>query len=362
MKKNVLLLFLLFITVIADAQILGGGATFSSAVLFNQAWLTNCPSSSQNLSNQLLYEPTEAMDACAPAPACAATAGSTIAGSDVWYSFYAQSTTASIVVNPTSAFDIVIQAFSGTACPGLTTIGCANVAGTNATETLNLTGLTVNQLYYFRIFGYGNTTGKRTGPYTFCGTTQVGSAVLPVELSSLNATAKNDKVELNWTVESALNNSYFEIERSNDASKYTVIGKVAGAGTTAQTVQYSFTDVAPAASTNFYRLKLVDNNGNFKYSAVVTARLDGKIKNALQVYPNPVTDKINLKIAAAAAVNSTIKIFNNAGGIVYEKNKKLVKGENIIVINRGNDLARGLYFLQINTNNEILNTTLISMQ
>lgn len=362
MKKNVLFLFLLFCAAVANAQILGGGTNFSTAVLFSQAWLTNCPSSSQNLSNQTTYEPTEAMDACAPAPVCAATSGTTIAGSDVWYSFYAQSATASIIVNPTSAFDIVIQAFSGSACPGLTTIGCANAAGTNATETLILTGLTVNQLYYFRVFGYGNTTGKRTGPYTFCGTTQVGSTVLPITLSSISASTKNNTVELNWTVESALNNSHFEIERSNDANQYTVIGKVAGAGTTAQTVQYSFTDIDPASATNFYRLKLVDNNGSFKYSAVVRAKPAGELTNVLQVYPNPVTDKINLKVTAAAAANSTIKLFNTAGGVVYAQEKKLVKGENVIIINRPADLTGGVYLLQVNTNNGIFNTSVISIQ
>jgi Secretion system C-terminal sorting domain len=241
-------------------------------------------------------------------------------------------------------------------------IGCVNAAGNNQTETLNLTGLVPGTLYYFRIYGASNSVSTRNGTYNFCGTTGLSATVLPVELSSLNASVKNDKVELNWTVESALNNLYFEIERSNDANQYQTIGKVTGAGTTAQTVQYSFTDIAPAANTNFYRLKLVDNNGSFKYSAVVTAKLDGKIKNALQVYPNPVTDKINLKITAAAAVNSTIKIFNNTGGVVYEKNKKLVKGENIIVISRPDDLARGLYFLQVNTNNEILNISVISIQ
>jgi hypothetical protein len=359
MKKNVLLLFFLFCAVIANAQILGGGLTFETAVAFNPSLLIGgcpTPSAAQSLSNTTA---NVAIQACAPA----VCAGNT-PGYDVWFKFYPLASTASIIASPTSGFNIAIQAFSnpGTTCAGLVQIGCVNATGNNQTETLPLTGLVPGTLYYFRIYGASTGASTRNGTYNFCGTTGLNATVLPVELSSLNATAKNDKVELNWTVESALNNSYFEIERSNDASQYTVIGKVAGAGTTAQTVQYSFTDIAPAANINFYRLKLVDNNGSFKYSAVVTARLDGKLKNALQVYPNPVTDKINLKVTVNAAVSSTIKIFNAFGGIVYEQNKKLVKGENIIIINRPVDLAKGLYFLQVNTNNEILNTAALSMQ
>lgn len=359
MKKNVLLLFFLFCAVIANAQVLGGGLTFETAVAFNPSLLIGgcpTPSAAQSLSNTTA---NVTIQACAPA----VCAGNT-PGYDVWFKFYPLASTASIVASPTSGFNIAIQAFSnpGTTCAGLVQIGCVNATGNNQTETLNLTGLAPGTLYYFRIYGASTGASTRNGTYNFCGTAGLSAAVLPVELSSLNATAKNDKVELNWTVESALNNSYFEIERSNDASQYTVIGKVAGAGTTAQTVQYSFTDIAPAANTNFYRLKQVDNNGSFKYSAVVTARLDGKIKNTLQVYPNPVTDKINLKVTVNAAVSSTIKIFNAVGGVVCEQNKKLVKGENIIIINRPVDLAKGLYFLQVNTNNEILNTAALSMQ
>jgi Secretion system C-terminal sorting domain len=359
MKKNVLLLLLLFGSLIANAQVLGGGLTFETAVAFNPSLLIGgcpTPSAAQSLSNTTA---NVTIQACAPA----VCAGNT-PGYDVWFKFYPLTATASIVASPTSGFNIAIQAFSnpGTTCAGLVQIGCVNATGNNQTETLNLTGLVPGTLYYFRIYGASSSASTRNGTYNFCGTAGLSATVLPVELSSLNATAKNDKVELNWTVESALDNSYFEIERSNDANQYTVIGKVAGAGTTAQTVQYSFTDIAPAASTNFYRLKLVDNNGSFKYSIVVTARLDGKLKNAVSINPNPVTDKINLKVTAVAAVNSSIKILNTVGQVVYQQNKKLVKGENVIIINKTANLTKGLYFLQVSGVNETLNTTVISMQ
>jgi hypothetical protein len=360
MKKNVLLFFCTTFFCNSFAQTLGGGTMFSNAVFFDNTWLSGCPSAGISFSNVAANEPTVALDPCVAAPSAGCATGTF--GSDVWFKFYAQSTTATIIVNPTAAFNLVLQAFSGTACPGLTEIGCTNAGGgNNQPETLVLTGLTVNTIYYFRLFGLGNNAGARTGPYHFCGTTGLSSTLLPVELSSLNATAKSDKVELNWTVESALNNLYFEIERSNDASQYQTIGKVAGAGTTAQTAQYSFIDIAPAAA-NFYRLKMVDNNGSFKYSAVVTARLAGKIKNAISINPNPVADKINLKVTAAAAVNSSIKILNTVGQVVYQQNKKLVKGENIIIINKTNNLIKGLYFLQVSGVNETLNTRVISIQ
>ena len=131
----------------ATAQILGGGTDFSNAQIFNQSWVTGCPGGGVTLSNQAAFEPNIVIDPCAPAPACVTGT----AFSDVWFSFFAQSTTAKIVVNPSASFDIALQAFSGTACPGLTDIGCADAGGIGASEKLELTGLTINQIYYFRI-------------------------------------------------------------------------------------------------------------------------------------------------------------------------------------------------------------------
>jgi hypothetical protein len=162
----------LFVSFCSHAQILGGGTSFSNAVLFNQSWLSGCPGGGTTFSNQAAFEPATAMDACAPAPACAT--GTT--GSDIWFSFFAQSTTATLVVTPGSSFDVAIQAFSGTTCPGLTTIGCTDAAGNNGAETLSLTGLTNGVRYYFRIFGATNGVGNRTGTYTFCGSAGLGSS------------------------------------------------------------------------------------------------------------------------------------------------------------------------------------------
>jgi hypothetical protein len=172
MSKIVVLFFLLIVSINSHTQILGGGTLFSNAVTFNQSWISGCPGGGTSLSNQVAFEPTTAMDPCgAPAPACAT--GTT--GSDVWFSFFALSTTATIVVAPSSSFDVAIQAFSGTACPGLTDIGCVDAAGNNATETLALTGLTSGVQYYFRIFGATTSVANRTGTYTFCGSAGLGS-------------------------------------------------------------------------------------------------------------------------------------------------------------------------------------------
>ncbi len=136
MKTIILFLLTSILHVTVHSQILGGGTNFSNAVVVSQAFITSCTA----LSNQVAYEPTGAMDGCLPVPSALCATGTT--GSDVWFSFYAQSTTATIVAAPSSSLNVAIQAFSGTACPGIVQIGCVDAAGNNASETLPLVGLT----------------------------------------------------------------------------------------------------------------------------------------------------------------------------------------------------------------------------
>jgi hypothetical protein len=164
MTKKVILGSLLIISISSHAQ-LGGGSLFSTAVTFNQSWLSGCPAAGTTFSNTTTYEPITVMDPCVPAPACAT--GTT--ASDVWFSCFANSGTATIAINPSASFDAAIQAFSGTTCGGLIDIGCVDAGGNNQTETLVLTGLTSGVLYYFRVFGAVNSVANRTGTYTFCG-------------------------------------------------------------------------------------------------------------------------------------------------------------------------------------------------
>jgi Secretion system C-terminal sorting domain len=346
---------LLILSIHSHAQILGGGPLLSNAITFNPTWITACPGGGATLSNQSSFEPATAMDPCAPAPACAT--GTT--GSDVWFSFFAQATTATIVAEPSASFDIGIQAFSGSTCPGLVNIGCIDANGNNTKETLVLSGLTINTLYYFRIFGATNNAANRTGTYTFCGSTSLGGILLPVEILDFKATTQNDNAILSWTTAYESNNSHFEIERSANGNQFENIGRLIGKGTTSQTNQYNFTDYAPQLGTNFYRLKQVDYDGKYKYSKILNIVLDNKQKQTITVSPNPVSDKFNIRVSADAPTNASMSVMNSTGQLLYQQNTKLVKGENLLAINNLQGLSNGLYTLQLLIDGKKLSTKFV---
>ncbi|HEX7903309.1 MAG TPA: T9SS type A sorting domain-containing protein [Chitinophagaceae bacterium] len=316
----------------------GGGLTFATAVGFNQGWLNNCPSSGISHNNQVACEPTTAMDACAPAPV--SITGT--AGSDIWYYFYTNATTATIVINPSASFDAAIQAFSGSACPGLTDIGCVDVGGNNAVETLNLTGLTIGHKYYFRIFGATASAPNRTGTYTFCGTSaSLRQFALPVTLTAFTASVQKSSVLLKWTTTTEIDHDHFDIERSTDNNSFVSIETVAAQGNANVLTNYSIRDISAQPGMNYYRLKIVDINGRFTYSATVASKVN-YIKSVV-VIKNPVDDILTIQVRQAGL----LKLYNNAGQLV--RNLSLKKGINEVPVK---ELKNGIYYLAGNESTE----------
>ncbi|MGB5530499.1 MAG: hypothetical protein WBQ32_11075, partial [Ignavibacteriaceae bacterium] len=58
-----------------------------------------------------------------------------------------------------------------------------------------------------------------------------GDTPIPVELTSFTAVGNNRVVELNWETATEINNLMFEIERRTEATEFSTIGYVDGAGT-----------------------------------------------------------------------------------------------------------------------------------
>ncbi len=94
------------------------------------------------------------------------------------------------------------------------------------------------------------------------------SAVLPVTLLNFSA-IKNGKANvLHWTTLNEINSSHFNIQRSTDGVAFDNIGTVEADNRNNTTNIYEFTDRAPLKDANYYRLQIVDKDGNVEYSPV----------------------------------------------------------------------------------------------
>jgi len=75
---------------------------------------------------------------------------------------------------------------------------------------------------------------------------------------------------------------------------------------------------------------------------------DDKLLNNVQVYPNPVTDQVNLKYELSRSSNVTIKIMDVLGNeIITTFSQRVEAGEKTFSYSLNGKLTRGFYFVRI---------------
>ncbi len=236
-------------------------------------------------------------------------------------------TATAIVGNPAPA--VVLPA-------GWSVVGESKIstAGNDGNPNGILTGITLD----------GNITTANFG---------ISSTPLPVTLSSFEVSKSGKNALLKWTTATEINSDKFEIERSRDASSFSTIGVVSANGTSNQIRTYNYTDSDVKENINFYRLAMVDKDGQLKYSEI--KRIDFSLEavpKKLILSPNPVKNGI-LK------VGMPVSLRNRGRVLISSIDGKIILAENVdpgldeIVVSVAT-LAKGSYLVQIVSNGKML--------
>lgn len=142
---------------------------------------------------------------------------------------------------------------------------------------------------------------------------------LPVQLVSFTTkkTGNAKDVLVQWNTSSEINVNHFEVEVAKgnvgyQQNQFVKITEVNSLGNSTQDRQYSFTDLENGKSgVRYYRLKTIDNDGSFTYSATRSVVFNDEIK--WQINPNPSTGKFNLTYQANDGLDITVKVFDVNG-------------------------------------------------
>lgn len=194
--------------------------------------------------------------------------------------------------------------------------------------------------------GYDNACASPLlyGPASLTAAGPVKITTLPVVLVGFTAELNSNKtVTLNWNTQQEVNASHFAIERSNNGSDWSDIGTVAAKGNTSMVTDYTFTDEAPAAGINYYRLKMVDLDDKYGYTQVAVVRMAALVSN-VSFFPNPTHDYVNVNLAQSNGAEVTILLLNQSGQVLQEKK---AAGGNTIVTLPVQQYAAGLYILSV---------------
>jgi hypothetical protein len=91
----------------------------------------------------------------------------------------------------------------------------------------------------------------------------------PIELIYFKANSIDNRVQLQWSTASEINNDFFTIERSVDGNNWNILAFIQGAGNSNQELHYKYYDENPLDGISYYRLKQTDFDGKYEYFAPV---------------------------------------------------------------------------------------------
>jgi hypothetical protein len=152
----------------------------------------------------------------------------------------------------------------------------------------------------------------------------------PVKITSLISKTLAEKIEIIWTVDEEKFFSKYEIQKSIDGIGFETIGIENDLGKKL----YSFTDVGPKIGNNYYRLKLVDQDGTLDYSKIIAENYLSK--KAVSIFPNPV---INNKVEVFGKyIPQDLAITDISGKKINFK--KVASGEKTILELAGNQAGK----------------------
>lgn len=165
----------------------------------------------------------------------------------------------------------------------------------------------------------------------------------PIVLFSFTGKNMEGKNVLEWVTASEENADRFEVYRAGDNQIFEKIGELSALGYGAK---YAFIDKTPLKDLNYYKLKVISNDGTHFYSNIVSIHAEEGFNYA--IYPNPANDKL---FVSMMGTNNTgrFRIYDGQGNKLYEMD---IDND----VNYSLDIAAlpsGVYLYQFYTSGEV---------
>ena len=184
------------------------------------------------------------------------------------------------------------------------------------------------------------------------------SNTLPVNLLDISAHKIKINAIVNWTTAQEINSNAFEVERAFVIGNWSLIGKVKAAGNSNSVKIYQFIDnlssiQKPASNIIYYRLRIIDTDGSFSYSKIVSINWDEEAEENISVFPNPFDENVFIKVASISNQQAKITLRDITGKIISTEHFEINSGLTIRDLHNVVALQHGLYFITIELNGKV---------
>lgn len=177
---------------------------------------------------------------------------------------------------------------------------------------------------------------------------------LPIELMQFRGQLQGEHAVLQWSTATETHSDRIVVERSEDGANFEEAGELPAASNSTSLRNYTFMDPIAIDKHAYYRLKLIDLNGDITYSEIIL--LETMHVFRLQVFPNPTSGRFTLE-TDEDLTDGIFVMYDNCGREVFRV--PILSGENQLQVD---DLPAGLYHYTILNDDQAVHQSILAIE
>jgi Secretion system C-terminal sorting domain len=174
---------------------------------------------------------------------------------------------------------------------------------------------------------------------------------LPIVLMDFRAQCQEGQVSLSWKTAPQSQEDHFDLERSEDGTRFVSIARITGQNSNSQIQKYVAADQLAPRQALYYRLHGVAEDGGMTTTEIVHLdATDCGQAQAFGLYPNPASgNTVQLAYVMEEEAQVTLQIINSLGQVCGQSELHLEEGSHVATLST-EQLAPGYYLVQILSN------------
>lgn len=174
---------------------------------------------------------------------------------------------------------------------------------------------------------------------------------IPVKLISFDGINSNGNATLYWSTASEKNAGRFEVEVSVNQKDFVKTGAVKANGNSSSIVKYSFVDYGAFEKNNtpklYYRLKIINLDGSFDYSEVVSLENEVISDVKAEVYPNPFSGNTKIYVTSGRETKAHVTVTSVQGEVIVDELHNISIGSNSFIPASLESARPGVYLVLV---------------
>lgn len=193
-----------------------------------------------------------------------------------------------------------------------------------------------------------------------CSPEVISNITLPVKWEYFYVNLSDNTPVLTWAAEQDPG-TVFTVQRSYDAVNFTTIASINGEE--GKRV-YKFEDkqVNTQSRSVYYRIRAVEPTGAITLSDTRVLMFTTKAGISVQATPNPFTSQLNISYQSTTRERINIRIVSMSGAVMASKAVNVSTGYNSIAITEAASLTKGIYLVQLISENTVIATERVVKQ